>query len=185
MIRLIEVVGAFELSHHQLAQHPGQLLGVCGIVLGKQNRGRGQVGVPIVPADRGEEGVQLADPVSVRACAESFGVKIGEMAFHQPGLTTPTYMWPEERRWAPDRLPIDFERRLTTVTPPKMLVPPNTHLDAFLWEDDRPTGSFYLGNVSYYLLGPEENFNARPSRLLNELNRIFREGPWPKEWRDQ
>ncbi|MET8053317.1 hypothetical protein ABZU75_37585 [Streptosporangium sp. NPDC005286] len=67
MVPLVEVVVTFELSHHQLAQRPGQALSRCEIVLEKHDRGRGQAGVPAVPADRGEEEVQLTDPAPMHA----------------------------------------------------------------------------------------------------------------------
>ncbi|GAA4522591.1 hypothetical protein GCM10023191_102060 [Actinoallomurus oryzae] len=103
-------------------------------------------------------------------------------AVEDVGMTTPTDIWPKERPWAPGRLRWDFERRLVQAAPPKMLAHPDSHPDAFVWENDSLTGAFYLGKVSYYLLGPQEDLSARPPSLLNELNRVFREGPWPKAW---
>lgn len=106
-------------------------------------------------------------------------------AVEDAGMTTPTDIWPKERGWAPSRLRYDLERRLLQAKQRKMLVHPDSHTDAFQWEDSSPTGVVFLGKVSYYLLGPEEDLSARPPRLLNELNRTFREGPWPEAWLGQ
>ncbi|MET8631788.1 hypothetical protein [Streptomyces sp. NPDC004680] len=104
-------------------------------------------------------------------------------AVESAGLTTPTAIWPKERRWAPERLRNDYERRLLHAESRTLI---RSHRDsdpdAFLWEDDKPTGSFYLGQVSYYLIGAETGLAARVPRLLDELNRVFREGPWPDPW---
>ncbi|MGW8688467.1 hypothetical protein ACWGNN_47245 [Streptomyces sp. NPDC055817] len=104
-------------------------------------------------------------------------------AVENAGLTTPTAIWPKERRWAPERLGNDYERRLLHAESRTLI---RSHRDsdpdAFLWEDDKPTGSFYLGQVSYYLIGAETDLAARVPRLLAELNRVFREGPWPGPW---
>jgi hypothetical protein len=103
-------------------------------------------------------------------------------AVEDAGMTTPTLGWPEDREWAPDRLRIDYERRLLRATPRTVKAHPDSHPDAFVWEDGKPTGAFYLGNTSYYLLGPEEVLAQRPARILSQLNEIFREGPWPDVW---
>lgn len=106
-------------------------------------------------------------------------------AVEAAGLTTPVDAWPKERRWAPDKLRHDFERRLMRAMPTAIRPHPDSRVDAFEWENDSPTGSIYLGKVSYYLVGPETDLSARPAPLLPELNRIFREGPWPEQWLDQ
>ncbi|MEV4183784.1 hypothetical protein AB0J28_20385 [Streptosporangium canum] len=124
------------------------------------------------------QGLTLFEAVALHAL-------FSDPAVEDAGMTTPTEIWPKERNWAPSRLRVDFERRLVHSDPPKMLVHPHSHTDAFVWEDDRSTGSFYLGHVSYYLVGPEEKLNARPPQPLKELNRTFREGPWPAAWLGQ
>ncbi|MFD6185633.1 hypothetical protein [Streptomyces goshikiensis] len=106
-------------------------------------------------------------------------------AVEDEGMTTPTKIWPKDRPWAPDRLRTDYERRLLHADPPVMRAHPGSHPDAFAWEDGTPTGSIYLGDVSYYLLGAESSLPARSVWLLRELNRIFREGPWPAPWHNQ
>ncbi|MFC8350993.1 hypothetical protein [Streptomyces sp. NPDC057280] len=104
-------------------------------------------------------------------------------AVEDAGLTTPTDSWPKERRWAPASLRWDYERRLLHAKNRTLILAhQDSRGDAFVWEDDQPTGSFYLGKVSYYLLGPEEDLPARTPRLLTGLNQVFREGPWPSSW---
>ncbi|MFD3333166.1 hypothetical protein ACFWV1_11040 [Streptomyces sp. NPDC058700] len=106
-------------------------------------------------------------------------------AVEDEGMTTPTTIWPKERPWAPARLRIDYERRLLHAAPPVMRAHHGSHPDAFDWEDDTPTGSIYLGDISYYLLGAQSDLPARSACVLSELNRIFREGPWPTAWHSQ
>ncbi|MFI6653204.1 hypothetical protein ACIBI8_37145 [Streptomyces sp. NPDC050529] len=106
-------------------------------------------------------------------------------AVEDAGLTTPTGIWPKDRRWAPDNRLYDFERRLLNAEHRTVAVHPDSHQDAFVWKDDAPDGSYYLGQVSYYLHGPEEELNARSPRLLRDLNQTFREGPWPSQWHGQ
>lgn len=106
-------------------------------------------------------------------------------AVEDAGLTTPTNIWPKDRRWAPDNRLYDLERRLANAEPRTIAVHPDSHPDAFVWKDDAPDGSYYLGQVSYYLHGPNEELNARSPRLLQDLNRTFREGPWPSQWHEQ
>ncbi|MFE5828993.1 hypothetical protein ACFQ8W_01770 [Streptomyces sp. NPDC056508] len=106
-------------------------------------------------------------------------------AVEDEGLTTPAKIWPKDRPWAPARLRVDFERRLLRADPLVMMAHPDSHHAAFVWEEDTPTGSFYLGDVSYYLLGAPSDLPARSVPVLRELNRIFREGPWPTAWHDQ
>lgn len=106
-------------------------------------------------------------------------------AVEDAGLTTPTSIWPKERRWAPDGLQWDYERRLLHADRRLIAVHPDSHQDAFVWEGDAPDGSFYLGQVSYYLLGSEEELRTRSPQLLHELNQTFREGPWPAKWHGQ
>ncbi|MEC4572596.1 hypothetical protein [Streptomyces virginiae] len=110
-------------------------------------------------------------------------------AVENTGLTTPTALWPKERRWAPETLRDDHERRLLRAESRTLIRPHrDSDADAFLWEDDQPTGSFYLGQAGYYLVGAETDPAARVPRLLTGLNRVFREGPWPdawlRQWRD-
>lgn len=107
-------------------------------------------------------------------------------AVEEAGLTTPTDIWPKERRWAPGSLRYEYERRLLHAKPHTLIrAHRDSDPDAFVWEDNAPTGSFYLGRISYYLLGPEDDLNARAPRLLADLNRVFREGPWPADWLGQ
>jgi hypothetical protein len=107
-------------------------------------------------------------------------------AVEDAGLTTPTNIWPKERRWAPASLHYEYERRLLLAEPHTLIrAHQDSDPDAFVWEDDTPTGSFYLGQVSYYLLGPEDDLAARAPRLLADLNRVWREGPWPDAWLSQ
>ncbi|MFE4263772.1 hypothetical protein [Streptomyces sp. NPDC056883] len=106
-------------------------------------------------------------------------------AVEDEGMTTPTKIWPKDRPWAPARLRTDYERRLVLSDPPVIRAHPGSHPNAFAWESDNPTGSIYLGDVSYYLLGAESSLPARSVWLLRELNRIFREGPWPAAWHHQ
>ncbi|MFB7329444.1 hypothetical protein [Streptomyces sp. NPDC056190] len=107
-------------------------------------------------------------------------------AVEDAGLTTPTDIWPKERRWAPASLRYEYERRLLHAEPHTLIrAHRDSAPDAFVWEEDTPTGSFYLGRVSYYLLGPEDDLTARAPRLLADLNRVFREGPWPQVWLGQ
>lgn len=106
-------------------------------------------------------------------------------AVEDAGITTPTNIWPKERRWAPGSVRYDFERRLVRSEPVTIMAHPDSHADAFAWEGDAPTGSFYLGDVSYYLLGVADDLAARPPRLVGALNQVFREGPWPESWLGQ
>ncbi|MBP2579547.1 hypothetical protein J3A78_000025 [Streptomyces sp. PvR006] len=106
-------------------------------------------------------------------------------AVEDEGRTTPTKIWPKDRPWAPTRLRVDYERRLLHADPSVMRAHHRSHPDAFEWEDDTPTGSIYLGDVSYYLLGAQSDLPARSVWVLRELNRIFREGPWPTAWHSQ
>ncbi|MGW4851241.1 hypothetical protein ACWEPZ_08370 [Streptomyces sp. NPDC004288] len=110
---------------------------------------------------------------------------LSDPAVEDEGLTTPTKIWPKERPWAPARVRVGFERRLLHADPGVMRAHPDSHHAAFVWEDDAPTGSFYLGDVSYYLLGTPSDLSARSVPVLRELNRIFREGPWPASWHNQ
>jgi hypothetical protein len=130
--------------------------------------------------------VRSGDPIDVHELtlfeAVALHALFSDPAVEDAGMTTPTDIWPKERHWAPSRLRTDFERRLVCSNPSKVLVHPGSPPDGFVWEDDHPTGSFYLGAVSYYLVGPEAELHARPARLLQELNRTFREGPWPTAW---
>lgn len=130
--------------------------------------------------------VLSADPVQVRDLSLFTAVTLhalfSDPALEDAGLTTPTGIWPKDRPWAPGSLHYDYERRLLHADPPVMRSHYDSHADAFEWEDDAPTGSFYLGQASYYLLGPELELRARPASLLRELNRTFREGPWPEAW---
>jgi hypothetical protein len=106
-------------------------------------------------------------------------------AVEDAGLTTPTGIWPKERRWAPETLRYDYERRLLHASPALISAHRDSHPDAFEYKDDAPTGAIYLGKVSYYLLGLEDELNARPAPVISELNRVFREGPWPEPWTRQ
>lgn len=106
-------------------------------------------------------------------------------AVEDAGLTTPTSIWPKDRRWAPDNRLYDFERRLLNAEHRTVAVHPESHPDAFVWKDDAPDGSYYLGQASYYLYGPEDDLSSRSPRLLHELNQSFREGPWPSQWHGQ
>ncbi|WP_385625493.1 hypothetical protein PXH67_43140 (plasmid) [Streptomyces sp. P8-A8] len=106
-------------------------------------------------------------------------------AVEDAGLTTPTSIWPKDRRWAPDDLLWDFEQRLLHADPSVITVHPDSHQDAFVWKDETPDGRHYLGRVSYYLHGPEKDLRSRSPRILNELNEVFREGPWPTHWHRQ
>ncbi|WP_333733956.1 hypothetical protein [Streptomyces sp. IBSBF 3010] len=106
-------------------------------------------------------------------------------AVEEAGMTTPTGIWPNERPWAPDNRLWDFERRLLNADYRTVAVHPDSHPNSFVWEDNEPNGSYYLGKASYYLYGPEGHLNARAPHLLNDLNRIFREGPWPAHWHNQ
>jgi hypothetical protein len=110
---------------------------------------------------------------------------LSDPSFEDAGLTTPTNLWPTERRWAPPSLRWDYERRILNRTPAVLRVHPDTYPDAFVWEDDVPDGSYYLGVASYYLIGSESDLSQRHVRLLAELNRTFREGPWPAAWLNQ
>ncbi|MFE2366570.1 hypothetical protein, partial [Streptomyces virginiae] len=104
-------------------------------------------------------------------------------AVENTGRTTPTALWPKERRWAPETLRDDYERRLLRAESRTLIRPHrDSDADAFLWEDDQPTGSFYLGRAGYYLVGAETDPAARVPRLLTGLNRVFHEGPWPDAW---
>lgn len=130
--------------------------------------------------------VLTGDPLQVRELPLFTAVALHSLfsdpAVGDAGLTTPTSIWPKDRAWAPASLRYDFERRLLHSDPPVMRSHHDSHADAFVWEEGAPTGSFYLGQVSYYLLGPEPDLKARPADLLLELNKIFREGPWPDAW---
>jgi ribosomal protein L32 len=106
-------------------------------------------------------------------------------AVEDAGMTTPTSIWPKERRWAPGSVRNDFERRLIRSEPGTIRAHPDSHADAFEWKEEALTGSFYLGHVSYYLLGAGDELSGRPPQLLNALNRVFREGPWPEAWLSQ
>lgn len=107
-------------------------------------------------------------------------------AVQDAGLTTPTDIWPKERRWAPDSLRYDYERRLLHAESRILICAHHaSDPDAFVWENEEPTGSFYLGRVSYYLIGAENDLAARVPRLLDDLNHVFREGPWPTAWLNQ
>ncbi|MEE2040926.1 hypothetical protein Q8791_27265 [Nocardiopsis sp. CT-R113] len=107
-------------------------------------------------------------------------------ALEDAGLTTPTTGWPKERPWAPANLYVDYERRVLHAKPPTLFAHPDSHVDAFDWEEkDEPSGSFYLGKVSYYLLGSHHHLPDRVPGLLNDLNHVFREGPWPTAWLEQ
>ena len=106
-------------------------------------------------------------------------------AVEDQGLTTPTDIWPKELPWAPSSLRYDYERSLLHARPPVILAHPNSHVSAFVWKDGEPDGTFYLGRVNYYLLGPEDNLPDRAPRLIDDLNRTFREGPWPEAWLQQ
>ncbi|MFD9419299.1 hypothetical protein ACFWC9_31995 [Streptomyces goshikiensis] len=107
-------------------------------------------------------------------------------ALEDAGLTSPTDIWPRDRRWAPERLRYDVERGLVEAAPRLIEVHPDSHIDAFVLEDDGELGdSFHLGRVSYYLVGRADELTERHPRLLQELNRVFREGPWPAAWSDQ
>ncbi|MFE5620833.1 hypothetical protein ACFQ8S_02025 [Streptomyces virginiae] len=104
-------------------------------------------------------------------------------ALETAGRTTPTALWPKERRWAPEVLRDDYERRLLHAGSRTLIRSHrDSDADAFSWEDDKPTGGFYLGRVGYYLVGAETEPAARVPRLLTDLNRVFREGPWPDAW---
>ncbi|MCE0446783.1 hypothetical protein LT493_25985 [Streptomyces tricolor] len=82
-----------------------------------------------------------------------------------PVSTTPTDIWPKERRWAPASLHYDYERRLLHAEFRTLIrAHQNSAPDAFVWKDDKPTGSFYLGRVSYYLIGAETDLAARVPR---------------------
>ncbi|MDF3140344.1 MULTISPECIES: hypothetical protein [unclassified Streptomyces] len=107
-------------------------------------------------------------------------------AVEDAGLTSPTDIWPKERRWAPEQLRYDFERGLLKAVPRLIKVHPDSHLDAFALDDDGElSDSFYLGRVSYYLMGQADELTDRHPRLLQALNRTFREGPWPTSWAGQ
>ncbi|MBB6122212.1 hypothetical protein [Nocardiopsis algeriensis] len=106
-------------------------------------------------------------------------------AVEDSGMTTPTRGWPKERPWCPGSLLLDYERRLIHSNPATIFAHHDSHIDAFVWEDDAPTGSFYLGNISYYLIGPQPDPAERSPQLLQDLNRVFRQGPWPATWLEQ
>jgi hypothetical protein len=134
--------------------------------------------------------VYVDDPLEVNDLtlfqAIALHALFSDPAVEEAGLTTPTDIWPKERRWAPDSLRHEYERRLLHAEPYALIrAHYDSDPDAFVWEDDTPTGSFYLGQVSYYLLGPEEDLAARAPRLLTDLNRVWREGPWPSPWLGQ
>jgi SEC-C motif len=62
-------------------------------------------------------------------------------------------------------------------------VHPESPIDAFVWEDDRPA-RFYLRAVSYYPAG-RGPLAARSQALIRELVTVLREGPWPESWRGE
>lgn len=123
----------------------------------------------------------VAEDLSLFA-AVALHALFSDPAVEDEGLTTPTTIWPKDRRWAPGSLHIDYERRLVREEPTVILAHPGSHMGAFVWEDEKPTGAFYLGQASYYLVGPQASLLDRPGPLMNELNRVFREGPWPSAW---
>ncbi|MER6844821.1 hypothetical protein [Streptomyces platensis] len=107
-------------------------------------------------------------------------------AVEDQGLSTPTNIWPKERPWAPSSLRWEYERRLMHDGDQSVVRShPASHPDAFVAEDGEITGSFYLGKISYYMLGPDTDPKEHIAPVLSELNRIFREGPWPKPWLNQ
>jgi len=135
--------------------------------------------------------VHIGEAIDVQALtlfeAVALHALFSDPAVEDAGLTTPTNLWPKERRWAPASLRFDYERHLLHSEHQFLIAAHrDAPLDAFVWEDDdTPTGSFYLGKVSYYLIGPEADLRTRVPRILAELNRIFREGPWPDAWFNQ
>ncbi|MBT2401511.1 hypothetical protein [Streptomyces sp. ISL-100] len=133
--------------------------------------------------------IHSTDPLAVDSLslfqAVALHAMFGDPAVEDAGLTTPTSIWPKDRRWAPENILCDLERRLLHAEPRTVRVHPDSHQDAFVWKDDAPDGSHYLGQVSYYLYGPEEQLRARSPHLLHTLNQTFREGPWPSQWHDQ
>ncbi|MFJ5294586.1 hypothetical protein [Streptomyces sp. NPDC088348] len=124
------------------------------------------------------EPIQVADLSLFEAVA--LHAMFSDPAVEEAGMTTPTDSWPDAQRWAPESLRVAFERRLVEAQPSRVVVHPDSRESAFVWEDDVPTGSHYLGWAGYYLLGPEVRLQDRAPRLLIDLNRVFREGPWPR-----
>ncbi len=61
----VQVHRVFELGHDVLGERAGQPVALPGEVLGVEGGGRGQRGVPAVPADRVEERTDLADAACV------------------------------------------------------------------------------------------------------------------------
>jgi len=80
-----EVVRVLQLSHHVLAERPGQPLCFFGEILGEEHRVRWQRVIPAVLPDRGEEHVQLANHVPVHHPAGQLGMQAGQVALqHAP-----------------------------------------------------------------------------------------------------
>ncbi|SEQ96140.1 hypothetical protein [Streptomyces radiopugnans] len=102
-------------------------------------------------------------------------------AVEEAGMSTPLRIWPEERPWALPSVRVELERILAEARPAVVFAHPDSHHDAFEWSDGAPTGAFYLGSVSYHLVGTGQPRERAP-RLLDALNRVFREGPWPEDW---
>ncbi|MEU8682085.1 hypothetical protein [Streptomyces sp. NPDC048611] len=118
--------------------------------------------------------------------AISLHVLFSDPAVEDAGLTSPTDIWPKDRRWAPEQLRFEFERRLLKRAPQLIKVHPDSHLDAFALDDEGElSDSFYLGRVSYYLMGEADELTDRHPCLLQALSRTFREGPWPTSWTGQ
>lgn len=130
---------------------------------------------------------QERSPVQELSLFQAVGLHtlFSDPAVEDAGLTTPTHGWPKERPWAPANLRVDYERRLLHADPATMHCHPDSHEDAFVWENGALTGEFYLGATSYYLLGAEPDPAQRAPEMIQELNLTFREGPWPAPWLEQ
>jgi hypothetical protein len=88
------------------------------------------------------------------------------------GLTSPTDIWPKERRWAPEQLRYNFERGLLKAVPRRLKAHPDSHLDAFALDDEGElSDSFYLGRVSYYLMGQANELTYPVRRHAGRVRR--------------
>jgi hypothetical protein len=130
---------------------------------------------------------QERPPVQELSLFQAVGLHtlFSDPAVEDAGLTTPTHGWPKERPWAPTNLRVEYERRLIRAEPATIHTHPDSHEDAFVWEDGALTGKFYLGAISYHLIGAELDLAKRAPAMLQELNLTFREGPWPTPWLEQ
>jgi hypothetical protein len=80
VVPAVEVGGLLDLGHDVLGQPAGQALFRPGEVVGVEGRAGGQAGVPLVPADRVEEGAQGADVAAAGPDRAGVGGQVGQVA---------------------------------------------------------------------------------------------------------